>query len=95
MTLGYCAFVQKFIESKVDPKFDHTRELYKHKSFSLGLSERWMEVPELFTLKRLLMVLLLPPALAVRLLARKVGLPSSSRIFGICASPLMMLVIKP
>jgi hypothetical protein len=38
--------------------------------------------PVFAALKRLLMVLLLPLALAMRLLARKVGLASSSRTVG-------------
>jgi hypothetical protein len=44
MTLGYCAFVHKFIDSKVDAKFAHTGERYKHKMFSLGLGDGWVEV---------------------------------------------------
>jgi hypothetical protein len=32
MTPGYCAFVQKFIDSKIDPKFAHTGERYNLQS---------------------------------------------------------------
>jgi hypothetical protein len=47
MTLRYCAFVQKFIDSKVAPKFAHTGERFKHRMFSLGLGEGWVEAPRL------------------------------------------------
>jgi hypothetical protein len=47
MTPGYCAFVQKFIDLKVEPKFSHTRERHKHASFSIGLSEGWVEHPSI------------------------------------------------
>jgi hypothetical protein len=47
MTLGYCAFVQKFIDSKVDAKFAHTGECHKHTTFSLGLSDGWLDFPSI------------------------------------------------
>jgi hypothetical protein len=47
MTPGYCAFVQKFIDSRVAGKFAHTGKRYKHSSFSLGLSDGWVEHPNL------------------------------------------------
>jgi hypothetical protein len=47
MTLGFCAFVQKFIDSRVAGKFAHSGECYKHAIFSLGLSEGWVEHPTL------------------------------------------------
>jgi hypothetical protein len=47
MTLGFCAFVQKFIDSRVAGKFAHSGERYKHALFSLGLSEGWVEHPTL------------------------------------------------
>jgi hypothetical protein len=47
MTLGYCAFVQNFIDFKVDVKFAHTVERHKHANFSIGLSEGWVEHPSI------------------------------------------------
>jgi hypothetical protein len=47
MTPGYCAFVQKFIDSKVEPKFAHTGERHNHASFSIGLSAGWLEHPSI------------------------------------------------
>jgi hypothetical protein len=91
MTSGYCAYVQKFIDSKVNAKFAHTRERHKHSTFSLGLGDGWLEFP---APQRLLAVLPWPLALAMSLLTRKVGMPSFSRIFGICASLLMMWLTK-
>jgi hypothetical protein len=45
MTPGYCAFVQKFIESKVEHKYAYIGERHKHTSFSIGLSVGWLEHP--------------------------------------------------
>jgi hypothetical protein len=47
MTPRFCAFVQKFIDSRVAGKFAHTGERYKHASFTLGLSEGWVEHPNI------------------------------------------------
>jgi hypothetical protein len=47
MTPGFCPFVQKFIDSRVNGKFAHTGERTKHALFTLGLSEGWLEHPQI------------------------------------------------
>jgi hypothetical protein len=47
MTPGFYPFVQKFIDSRVNVKFAHSGERTKHALFTLGLSEGWLEHPQI------------------------------------------------
>jgi hypothetical protein len=96
MTPGYCAFVQKFIDSRVAGKFAHTVSATSMLFSLLGLVKVGWSILT-FVVPRLLPSVLpvpLVPAMLL-LLARKVELPSSSRICGICARIPMMWHIKP
>jgi hypothetical protein len=47
MTLGFCPFIQKFIDSRANVKFAHSGEHTKYALFTLGLSEGWLEHPRI------------------------------------------------
>jgi hypothetical protein len=47
MTLGFCPFIHKFIHSRANVKFAHSGERTKHALFTLGLSEGWLEHPQI------------------------------------------------